>query len=168
MADPRGISPQTQQANTSFEPPSPNIPTQPKDDDQRNTASLNMNTVADLKKLSGRSAPKPFPQPLIICLGKIPQNLIDGAQKAVRELNLPGRNADGTGVSAAEVFSSADPDMNPNRQQFNIPGYKGDWALSVDKKYIGNEQGQVSAEGWANVAKKLGQSAPLAAPAGPQ
>ncbi|HEY5328284.1 MAG TPA: hypothetical protein VIJ79_00225 [Acidobacteriaceae bacterium] len=170
MADPKGINP-TPHANPGSELPSPNISTRrkddDKDDDQENTTSLNMNTVADLKKIGISSAPDAgvtFPQ--TFGPGKwIPQNLIHGAQKAVRELNLPGRSADGTSLSAAEIFGSAHPDINPEREKFNIPGYKGDWALSVDKKYIGTGLGQVSAERWANVAKHLGQFKPSASPA---
>jgi hypothetical protein len=157
MADPKGIN-----------PPTPNTSTQRKEDDQENTTSLNMKTVADLKKMDIHCAPKqPFQQP-VTTYQRMPDNLYDGAQKAVRELNLPERPDANNTIRTAEIFGSDNPNMNPNRQQFNIPGYKGDWALSVDNKYIGNGPGQVSAEGWANVAKKLGQSAPLASPTGPQ
>jgi hypothetical protein len=87
----------------------------------------------------------------------VPQKLLDAAQKANSDLNMP--------KNTAWISERKDKAHSPD-QAFDIPGHKGEWAMFVDKKHIGTGPGQVSAEGWASVAKKLGQSSPLAAPAG--
>ena len=110
MADPKGINPPTPHANTGSAPPSPNISTQPKDEDQENTTTLKMNTAADLKKMDIHIAPKqPFPQPKIELIGFIPRSFLDLARKAVKELNLPEHpNANSTD-HIADIFFLGQP-----------------------------------------------------------
>lgn len=148
------------------------VPPLPPDDDTEAPLPLPpstfLNLLADLKLADALAVP---PQSNLSKEWKgerIPQELVDGAQQALVDLKLPTGYVPGkmAGFSIADVTSSKYPDINPERVQFNIPGYEGKWALSVDRRYIGN--GYPTAEGWANVAKRLGQRGPSATPPAPQ
>jgi hypothetical protein len=89
---------------------------------------------------------------------KIPPELVDGAKKALKEMNIPASVAS---ITSAEPL----PIENHHCEKFPIPGYGGKWAMLVDRNFIGN--GHPTAEGWANVAKRLGQAAPSVAPVSP-
>jgi hypothetical protein len=95
---------------------------------------------------------------------RIPPELVDGTTRALKELNLPSTKPGELGV--ARIFTADFPIEEPDRQKFVIPGYGGKWALSVNRKYIGD--GHPTAEGWANVAKRLGQTTPSVAPSAPR
>jgi len=155
MADPRGINPQTQHTN---EPPSPNVSTRRNDDDGENA----VNTVAGLKTSGGSPAPGAGGTVTVgHFIGAVPpRNLEIGIQKALKELNVsPGSILAVTAIDSRYSI--------PDSVKFAIPDSDGKWSLSVNQDFIGNGQGQVSTGRWANVAKKLGQSTPLAAPVHP-
>jgi hypothetical protein len=136
-----------------------------------------VNTFADLKLAEtplAQTSPDALRGGHYYSAERIPPELVDGAKKALKEMNLPAYKPEeitemrrlGMFTSVAAITSAEPlPIENPNRQEFAIPGYGGKWALSVDRKFIGD--GHVSAEGWANVAKRLGQAAPSVAPVSP-
>jgi hypothetical protein len=51
---------------------------------------------------------------------RIPPELVDGAKRALKEMNLPGE------IGVATIYTADFPIDNPNRQKFAIPGYGGE------------------------------------------